>query len=477
MPKVRHYMGFIRHKKINNKIYAYEINSYWDSKKKKPRQRSKYLGVVDANGEIKKRKDQELQETLILDFGDGYLVNEFFKTISIYKIIEDSFVENYSEIIVLIIYKLITQSAMYNGELWLESNILSKLYPNVDLSSQNTSRILSKLGEEHNQQFFFKQYIKKLGGIQKSVIIDSTALPNQMHSEFNAWGHCDGGIEKQVRLLCVLDHATKIPLYYRYLPGNIVDVSTLQTTIAELQAIGVESSFVLIDAGYFSKTNVQELYKNKINFMSRLPASRALFKEILNKSGLPIDVVDNAIHFGNRALFVKEHKITLYGQNGYAYVVLDPVRRGKEMNDVLIDHFNNDKVEPIAEEKLRDCGIMILISSQKINREEAVDLYYTRQSVERVFGFYKDDLNSLPVRRHNETTLRGYLFLQFLTLILFIKFREKLMKNHTVEQALLRMRALKCKVYSAKILISEETKQQRDISKLLNVIMPKFLGI
>jgi transposase len=180
---------------------------------------------------------------------------------------------------------------------------------------------------------------------------------------------------------------------------------------------------------------------------------------------------------GFTAHLVKEHKITLYGQNGYAYVVLDPVRRGKEMNDVLIDHFNNDKVEPIAEEKLRDCGIMILISSQKINREEAVDLYYTRQSVERVFGFYKDDLNSLPVRRHNETTLRGYLFLQFLTLILFIKFREKLMKNHTVEQALLRMRALKCKVYSAKILISEETKQQRDISKLLNVIMPKFLGI
>ena len=47
-------MGFIRYKQFGNKEYAYEITAYWDPKLKKPRQKSKYLGVVidKEKGEI-----------------------------------------------------------------------------------------------------------------------------------------------------------------------------------------------------------------------------------------------------------------------------------------------------------------------------------------------------------------------------------------------------------------------------------------
>ena len=39
-------MSFIRFKKIGNKEYAYEVTSYYDKMKKKPAQKSKYLGQV-----------------------------------------------------------------------------------------------------------------------------------------------------------------------------------------------------------------------------------------------------------------------------------------------------------------------------------------------------------------------------------------------------------------------------------------------
>ena len=42
-------MGFIQHKKIKNKVYAYEIISYWDKDEKKAKKHSKYLGPVDRN--------------------------------------------------------------------------------------------------------------------------------------------------------------------------------------------------------------------------------------------------------------------------------------------------------------------------------------------------------------------------------------------------------------------------------------------
>ena len=39
-------MSFIRYKKFGKQEYAYEVTSYWDLERKKPRQKQKYLGVV-----------------------------------------------------------------------------------------------------------------------------------------------------------------------------------------------------------------------------------------------------------------------------------------------------------------------------------------------------------------------------------------------------------------------------------------------
>lgn len=46
-------MSYIVHQKVKGRIYAYEAESYWDPERKQPRQRRRYLGVVDEEtGEI-----------------------------------------------------------------------------------------------------------------------------------------------------------------------------------------------------------------------------------------------------------------------------------------------------------------------------------------------------------------------------------------------------------------------------------------
>src|SRR5579863_950374 len=115
-------MSFIRHKIIKNKTYAYEVTSIWDKEKKKTRTKSTYLGPVDLNtNEIVKfsKKLNLAQEKLILDFGDAYFFNQFIITSDIYKILKDIFFEKFTEMIPLIIYRLCSQSAMYNCEEWM----------------------------------------------------------------------------------------------------------------------------------------------------------------------------------------------------------------------------------------------------------------------------------------------------------------------------------------------------------------------
>lgn len=471
-------MGFIRIKSVYGNKYAYDVTSYWDPKTKTSRQKSKYLGIVNDNNKIiSKSRHRAKKEPLILDFGNGYLLHKFIEQLDVFPIFKDLFDKNYPEVIPLIFYKLIMQSAMYNCDIWFNGNIIGKLYPKALLSSQNISRVLALLSDESLQRHFFSKYIELNNSNKEAVIIDATSLPNQISSAFNAWGHSDGSIEKQFRLLCVISQKNKIPLFYRYLPGNITDISTLNRTIAELSKLGIKNSYVLMDAGYFSKNNVKELYEQNIHFLSRLPATNKIYKTLLFDKICDLEKPKYATKFGNRGLFIKNETINLYGKTAYAYIVLDPTRKGKEINELLLEHFNEDDNNEIDNLEFNKCGIMVLISSYKINNNDVVSSYYTRQSIEQIFGYCKDDLSILPIRKHNDNTIQGYLFLQFLTLIVYLKLREKLLENYTVEQILLILRNLKCKIYDNEVLISEQTKEQKLIFNNFDILVPKNLGI
>lgn len=92
-------------------------------------------------------------------------------------------------------------------------------------------------------------------------------------------------------------------------------------------------------------------------------------------------------------------------------------------------------------------------------------------------NFSKDDIDILPLSVHNEEGLRGFLFLQFLSLIMFVQLKKRIGKKHTVEEVLLTLRNLKCKVFEKELIINEPTRQQKDLAELLGLILPKSLGI
>jgi transposase len=563
-------MSYIRHKIISGKKYAYEITSFRDPETKKVKNKSVYLGAVNEDGIIKKNKEYKIEKS-ILDFGDGYLFYEFFKHSNLSSLLDEN-IRIFPEIVSLIIYRICYQSAMYNAASWCEGNVLSVLCKNCDLSSQNISRVLTYLGQEEVQRSFFDLYLKSIPKSQENIIIDASSLPNQICHPFSEWGHADSSIEKQFRFLCVIEQKTKTPLFYRFLPGNIVDISSLKTTIDELKLMRVKNKFILLDAGYYSEENILELYENSIDFLIRLPSQRSLYKAFVLKELDGIEQIQYATKYDKRVLFVKPIETALYGKKAWVYIVLDPARKAKEINAVVsaylddykkqcywlvvnketinfkklklpknciscyvkmennheqLFYVNNQnkqiellsinkenqekffqlsknipnksflsedvieqliklsnhekKTLSIEQENLdyyfKKSGVMILVSSKKIESIEIISSYYIRQNIEQIFGFFKDDLDLLPIRKHNDNTIKGYLFLQFITLILFLQFRNKLEEKYTVEQAVLLTRNLKCKVFEKNILVLEANKKQTEIYQLAEIVVPKNLGI
>ena len=78
---------------------------------------------------------------------------------------------------------------------------------------------------------------------------------------------------------------------------------------------------------------------------------------------------------------------------------------------------------------------------------------------------------------HNNKTIQGHLFFQFLLLIFYIKIKKKYLENYTVEQLSMILRKVKCKVYESRVIPLERDKKQREIFEQANILVPKFLGI
>lgn len=472
-------MSFIVYKKIGKKTYAYETTSFWDKDLKKVRKKTKYLGqVIDKDKKIfqKKQLDKE-QKRLTLDFGDAYVTNQFLEQNGFAELLRKSFPERPNELLALILYKLCYNGAMMYAKTWLEGSYANFAFKKPDLSGQRISEYLKHFGNEVNQQRFFEEYLNTFTKTNSSLVLDSTSLPNQVHMPLTNWGLNGEEIDKQIRFLLVVDKESKLPLFFRLLPGNIVDVSTLSNTLTQLRKYGVKDNFVCMDAGFFSEDNVRELYAEGINFLTRLPSGRILYKSLIESHAEDLVSKKFMVKYGKRGLFIKRVEVDLFGQKGFAYLVLDPVRKGREVNRLTLQTIEEKLVDSEVEFCLLNSGVMVLVSDFELSVEEVVPAYYARQTAEMLFGFSKDDLGLLPLRVHSEEGVRGFMFLQFVSLVVFMMLRKELGRVFTVEQVLLTLRNLKCRMYSNEVLVGECTRLQREMSEKLGVMVPKKTGI
>jgi transposase len=184
---------------------------------------------------------------LILDFGDSFTIHETIKASPIYEVIQKSFPKLCNEVLALSYQKICNPSAMSLAKNFYSGNYVNQLFKNLNISSQKISEILKTIGNKKTLRNFFASYIETVQDRENGLIIDSTALPNQIHIPFTSWGYSDSNIDISIKFLFVTIKESGSPLYFRYLPGSIPDVSLVTNTLEELKEYGFISSMALLD--------------------------------------------------------------------------------------------------------------------------------------------------------------------------------------------------------------------------------------
>ena len=127
----------------------------------------------------------------------------------------------------------------------------------------------------------------------------------------------------------------------------------------------------------------------------------------------------------------------------------------------------------------RNYGFFVLLSNEKMDAIEALQLYRNKDVVEKAFGNLKERLSMRRLLVSSEHSLNGKLFVEFIALILlsYIKKRmqsENLYKKYTLGTLLDKVDVIECFEYpNAKLRVGEVLEKQKEIYEAMGVEVPR----
>jgi transposase len=510
-------MSYIVKQKIGEGVYAYEVQSYWDSEKKQSRQKRRYLGVWDkSTGQIMPKESLKDVKTT-KSFGPSYLLDSLGKEIQLRKKLSNAFGKDGDSILAMAMSKLLHQTSLKNLHNVLDDSFLPEMYSlEESFSSQWLSSFLERLSSKDAAMTSF--YGSLIDGEAETLIFDITSLSSASRNiDWLEYGYNRDGLDlPQVNLGLVLSLHRHIPLYFKLFPGSINDVVTLKNLVAEVKAFGITKSLFILDRGFYSESNIKEMNSEEIDFILPLPFGVKIGKGLISETNKDIENPANAKRFGGDIFFVLESEVEIGEVNIYGYVLFNKKREGVETNSFfngLIDiesklegkEFRGnpfEHFERIAGNFARyfDCtvdgktislrrrvnaisqaanrfGKTILLSATKRSWKDVLSLYRERDEVEKKFDDLKNELEVMPLRIRKVATLQGLLFIFFLSLVLRAMLLRRartanLLEKTSIEEILMELAKVRAVKVGGKWRITEISKKQRTIFEKMEIGVP-----
>jgi hypothetical protein len=419
-------------------------------------------------------------KNITLRFGDIWLVDQMFSQIGFDKIFEVIMPDSSDTLKSLVSFRLLEPDSYIHTLDWYLNSYASILYPNAKLDSPRISEFHEQLGQEIIYRKFFELYLEIItkqhllnNQLSIPILIDSTGLQNDIKSHLTAINNHHGDVNNEIRLIYAVDKITKLPIFFRYVPGNIIDNSTFINTLNTLLAYNINLELIIMDAGYCSINNLIQLLSNKISFITRMTKNRTQYKDLLNQYGQNIKIGINAVTYGNRSFYGLKIPIEIEGHQLIAYLIHDVQKEAEDRNNIIQKYINDDDKAKKTDEHSVSAGKFILLSSLDLNIGQILPLYYQRQTIEQVFDVSKTYASLLPLRAHSEETLRGILLISFISTIIYCSINYKLNNSKfNAITARIKMKYLSIRVYESARLLEELTKDQKEIFKYLDLDCP-----
>lgn len=120
-------------------------------------------------------------------------------------------------------------------------------------------------------------------------------------------------------------------------------------------------------------------------------------------------------------------------------------------------------------------GRFMLVYNGKYTPTECLDPYRVKDQVEKAFKILKLDLGIFPLRERKPSTVRGLIFILYISLIVRLSMRRILSESglnrkYSMDKVFLELEKLQMMEIDGKMVESERTKKQKEILEALQSV-------
>ena len=521
-------MSIIHHfDKRSGLTYVYESTSYWDKEKKQPRSHRVLIGRLDPatgevvktdgrgrrRGQVKKATNTESSNkpgrvpwptTRRLFFGTTYLFDQIGEAIGITNDLKKCFPQYYKQILSIAYYLILEdRNPLSRFHNW---SLLHRHPFGEDISSQRTSELFGSISEEAKMNFFRLQGKRRLENEYWAYDTTSISSRSELLKQVQYGRNKDGDSLGQINLALLFGQESGLPFYYRKLAGNIPDVKTIRELLKELDVLGYSHVKLIMDRGFYSADNINNLYKHHLKFLigtsTALSFAKSFIREVADKK----DSFEAYNENYELYIFTKTicwdyeenrpyKKDTVSGERRlYLHLYYNPDKAAndakvfnRKLSELKAELLSGKRVpeheadyeryftvtktpkrgigiaynQEAIDKKRERYGFFTLISNEIKDPVRALELYRSRNIIERAYFDIKGRLNMRRTLVSSDSSLEGKCFVEFVALIFLSYIKQKmeeknLFKQYTLQELLDELDRIECFIEPGKSPIQGE---------------------
>ena len=365
----------------------------------------------------------------------------------------------------------------YNHPLPYEDGITEDVYHNLFV----------QLGtDESLQQSFFRHRCASLSA-SDALAYDSSTISTYSENQNEArygFNKAHDGL-KTIKLLTLYSIENRQPVAFTKQPGNLPDVTSITNAINQLSALGVHKAEIITDNGYYSEQNFAELLLAGFDFITLAKTNVRWIRPEIDKqrealdsfkSVCPFDPSTHGVcvllmHDFERKRKYASHKsgaqkgdAETFTRRIYLNIYFNHSRQSAdkaafeadlfELKTLLESGTPVDELPDLSQAKVKKYfsiktwggrvtvvpnnkaitsankyhGYFVLVSNREKDPFECLRKYRRRETIESFFEAGKQHADGSRVRVWNADTLRGRMFVQFVSLCYYEYLNEEIRK-------------------------------------------------
>lgn len=303
-----------------------------------------------------------------------------------------------------------------------EKSFASVLHPGAAMSKSAVCRLVESIGMDYRGVHgFMEARLRREVGDRAAVVIDGMLKENtssvNTFSGFSYKGRIKG--VSDVSIIYAVDPATREPLCMKVYKGNLPDASSFSDFLGEF---AIERGLIVADKGFPLDAGQATFSGGRVGFVRPLKRSaKAPSRLGLYASLSPLDGSDGGI------LCSKGSEEGEDGETRYYYLFRDLARSGKEESDYVARKAKKGGFSRADyDARKAKFGTVVFLSNMDLTPGSVYEYYKLRWEIELVFKTYKSVLSQPTTREHDDWSVIGSEFINFLSTIITVRMQNKI---------------------------------------------------